>query len=62
VLKFQTSLDAVAFPANHDEWGEEADYFKVLTQFLGVPNLAVLGFECFTTSRLGIDFHEALTT
>jgi hypothetical protein len=61
MLKFKASLHAVAFPANHDEWGEESDDFKVLAQFLGVPSLPVLGFECLTTSRLGIDFSETLT-
>jgi hypothetical protein len=39
----------------------ETDHFKVLAQFLGVPNLPVLGFESFTTSGLGIDFGEPLT-
>jgi hypothetical protein len=61
VLKFQTSFSPVTFPANDHERGHEADYFKVLTQFLGVPNLPVLGFESFTATRLSIDFGETLT-
>jgi hypothetical protein len=62
MLKFKSSLDAVAFPVNHDKGCHESDYFKVLAQFIGVPDLAVLGFDSFTTSGLGIDFHETLAT
>jgi hypothetical protein len=60
VLKFKAPLHAIAFPVN--EWGHETDDFEVLAQFIGIPNLSVLGFESLTTSRLGIDFDEALTT
>lgn len=61
VLKFQSALSTVAFSAHHDEWGYEADHFKVLAQFFGVPDLPVLGFKGFTAAGLGIDFDDTLT-
>jgi hypothetical protein len=62
VLKFEAAFFAIVFPANDYERSHEADHFKVSIQFFGAPDLAVLGFECFSAARLGVDLGEAVAT
>jgi hypothetical protein len=62
VLELQASLHAVDFTADHHEGRKKPDHFKVLAQFLGVPNLSVLGFQGFSAAGLGVDLNDSLAT
>ena len=56
MLKFKTSLHAVAFSPNNNERGHKADHFEIPAQLFSVPNLTVLGLKGFTAAGLGVDF------
>jgi hypothetical protein len=61
VLKFHAAFHGITLSANYDERSEKADYLEFPAQFFSVPDLPVLGFKSHSSSRLGIDFAEALT-
>jgi hypothetical protein len=61
VLKLKASLLAIAFSTHDDEGSQEPGYFEVPAEFVGVPNLPMLGFKSFSTPGHGIDFDDALT-
>ena len=60
MLEFEAAFLSIAFPANHDERCQEASNVKGLAQFLGVPDLPMLGFKCFPAAGLGVDLSEAM--
>jgi hypothetical protein len=61
VLELQAALLAIRISGHDDKRSHESNDAKVFAQLIGAPNLAVLGFECFTATRCGIDFCNTFT-
>src|SRR5579884_788224 len=61
VLEFEASFLAVRAATNDNQRGGEADHLEIPAKFVGVPDLAVLGFKGFSASRLGIQFDQPAT-
>jgi len=60
MLKRKGATHAVSLAANDNKWGTEADNLKVVGELIRVPDLAVLCFQCFSTSGLGVDLDDNL--
>jgi hypothetical protein len=60
-LEFQRSYDAIHSAADDDIGSREAEDLEVSAEFVGVPDLAVLGFQGSAAARLGIDLAESLS-
>ena len=60
VLEEQTSFHAIGSTPYYNQRCRETNRLKALLHFDGVPDLAVLCFQVFTTAGLSVDFGNKL--
>ena len=61
MLELQRPFLVVALAPHDDEWGHEPENLEVIGKLVGVPDLAVFGFQGLTTAGIGVDLDKAVT-
>jgi hypothetical protein len=61
MLELQAADYAVRLATDDNERREEAGHIEVLLHLLSIPDSSVLGFQCLSAARFGIDGDDFLT-
>ena len=62
MLELDCPFLSVALAFDADVWSHESNHLEVAAQFLCVPHLSIMGFECFPAAGFDVDLGESLAS